>query len=271
MFEINKNSRRLIEIKKKQYIEEGYIKGLPVFTKNEVNKIQVLFKTLRSRLPENIDINKTNFWNKASKSFYELCHTPAILNYVEDILGENFYLWGGMFFFKKPKSKSIVPWHQDAQYWPLSPSKSVTVWLAVYDTDRENAAMKIVSGSHKEKIYTHKLNKDKNYLLDQEVTEDQIDKSKIVYMNLKAGEISLHTDALLHGSDANNSNRPRCGIVLRFSPTDVKADLSIWPFFSIQLSRGVDNFNLNPIAPKPRGEATPVRIMQFHTDFEKQW
>ena len=105
MFEINKNSRRLSKLEKKQYIEEGYIKGLPVFAKNEVNKLQVLFETLSSRLPENVDINKTNMWNKASKSFYELCHTPAILDYVEDILGENFYLWGGMFFLKNQKVK----------------------------------------------------------------------------------------------------------------------------------------------------------------------
>ena len=90
-------------------------------------------------------------------------------------------------------------------------------------------------------------------------------------MSLKAGEISLHTDGLLHGSEANNSDRPRCGIVMRFSPTNVKADLSIWPFFSTQLARGKDIFNFNPIAPKPRGEATPIRQHQFAEEFEEQW
>ena len=269
--EISEKARRLTEIEKKQYFNEGFVKSLPVFSKKGVIEVQNLFEDLSARLPPNIDINKTNMWNKASKRFYELCNTSSILNYVEDILGKNFYLWGGMFFFKKPKSQSVVPWHQDAQYWPLSPSKSVTVWLAVYDTDKENAAMKIVSGSHKKNIYTHKINKDKNYLLDQEVSEDQIDKNKIIFMNLKAGEMSLHTDALLHGSDANNSNRPRCGIVLRFSPIDVKADLSVWPYFSVQLLRGTDKLNLNPVAPKPRGEATPIKPMQFHEEFEKQW
>ena len=56
---------------------------------------------------------------------------------------------GGQFFHKEPHSGSIVPWHQDAQYWPLKPANAVTVWLAVYDTDIENGAMKVVSGSHK--------------------------------------------------------------------------------------------------------------------------
>ena len=90
-------------------------------------------------------------------------------------------------------------------------------------------------------------------------------------MNLKAGEISLHSDALLHGSDANHSNNPRCGITLRYSPSNVKADLSEWPFFSVQIARGETNHSLNPIAPMPRGEATPVKGFQFHHEFESEW
>ncbi len=119
--------------------------------------------------------------------------------------------------------------------------------------------------------YKLSLTKSENYDLNQEVSNDQIDKEKIVYMNLKAGEISLHSDALLHGSDANHSNNPRCGITLRYSPSNVKADLSEWPFFSVQIARGETNHSLNPIAPMPRGEATPVKGFQFHHEFESEW
>ena len=51
----------------------------------------------------------------------------------------------------------------------------------------------------------------------------------------------------------------------------VKANLNEWPFFSIQIARGSKNHTLNPVAPIPRGEATPVRGFQFHQEFEKQW
>ena len=77
----------------------------------------VFFNELKNRLPGNVDINKTNMWHKASKKFYDVAHTPEILDYVEDLLGPNFYLWGGQFFYKAAFSKSIVPWHQDSQYW----------------------------------------------------------------------------------------------------------------------------------------------------------
>ena len=271
MFKISQNKRRLKENEKIQFIEKGYVKGLPVFSDSGSRDLQNLYFELSSRVPANINITKLNNWHKASLSFYQICHTKEILDYVEDILGENFYLWGGQFFSKKPKDVSIVPWHQDAQYWPLSPSKSVTVWLAIYDTDKINGAMKIVSGSHKKGKFKHISNSDKNYILNQEVSSDQIEENNIVYMNLKAGEISLHTDALLHGSDANTSDRPRSGLAMRFSPTDVKGDLSVWPSFEAQLARGYDIFKFNPIASKPRGEATPIKGMQFSKEFEKEW
>ena len=104
--------------------------------------------------------------------------------------------------------------------------------------------------------------------MDQEVSKDQIKEENIVSLNLKAGEISLHDDGLLHGSEANNSSRRRCGITMRFSPVNVKADLSIWPHFESQLIRGIDNYNLNPIAPIPRGEATPTGKFQHSREFK---
>jgi hypothetical protein len=42
---------------------------------------------------------------------------------------------------------------------------------------------------------------------------------------LKAGEISLHCDLLLHGSEANESTRRRCGLTLRYCAADVRAGL----------------------------------------------
>ena len=140
MFEIDNNARRLSQSEKQQYLEDGYVTGLPVFSKNAINDIHDWYEELSSKLPKEIDINKTNMWHKASKKFYDLCRTPTILDYVEDLIGPNFVQWGGQFFSKEPRDGSVVPWHQDAQYWPLSPANAVTVWLAVFDTDEENAA-----------------------------------------------------------------------------------------------------------------------------------
>ncbi len=48
---------------------------------------------------------------------------------------------------------------------------------------------------------------------------------KPVNVELKAGEISMHSDLLLHGSAANHSDRRRCGLTLRYCAADVRAGL----------------------------------------------
>ena len=68
--------------------------------------------------------------------------------YVKDLLGENVIAWGSHFFCKMPGDGKRVSWHQDASYWPLTPSKAVTVWLAIDDADVENACMRYIPGSH---------------------------------------------------------------------------------------------------------------------------
>lgn len=271
MFKIHSDIRRLTEEEKLKYKNDGYITGLPVFAEEAQKDLNDLFVSLSSRLNSSIDINQTNMWHKASLKFFNLSRTPAILDYVEDLLGPNFFQWGGQFFLKEPNDGSVVPWHQDAQYWPLNPSNSVTVWLALYDTDEENAAMKVVKGSHLAGIFNHHINKAPNLALDQEVSEDQIKKEDVISLNLKAGQISLHDDGLLHGSEANNSSRRRCGITMRFAPVNVKADLSIWPHFETQLARGKDQFKHNPVAVTPRGEGTPIKKFQYSKEFINQW
>ena len=42
---------------------------------------------------------------------------------------------------------------------------------------------------------------------------------------LTAGQISIHSDLLVHGSSANHSQRRRCGLTLRYCPASVTAYL----------------------------------------------
>ena len=79
---------------------------------------------------------------------YDLLTDPRIVACVRDLLGDNVIGWGSHFFCKMPHDGKAVAWHQDASYWPLTPSKAVTVWLAIDDADRENACMRFIAGSH---------------------------------------------------------------------------------------------------------------------------
>jgi len=266
-FPISPQARRLSPEEKAQYEQWGYVKNLPLFDEAAVPGLQQTFQDLESLLPGDVDINQINMWHKANRLYGALCRTPAILDCVEDLLGPDFYQWGGQFFVKRPGDGSIVPWHQDSQYWPLSPRRTVTVWLAIYDADERNGAMQVVRGSHRAGDLCHHVNDDKNYVLEQEVDAQFIDRSNVVTMDLKAGEISLHDDSLLHGSGANTSGRVRCGLTMRFSPTEVKADLDVWPTFEASMVRGIDRYGHNPIAEPPTGNGFPVGKFQPSSEF----
>ena len=264
---IDSRVRRLTGAKKAQFDRDGYIKNLPVFAPEGVAELQKMFDEWSGRLPKEIDINRVNMWHKASCSFSRLCHTSAILDYIEDVVGPNFYQWGGQFFVKYPHDGSEVPWHQDCQYWPLSPKRTVTAWLAIYDTDADNAALQVIRGSHKKGLFKHHINDAAHLVLRRELDADLVDEANIVTLDMKAGEISLHDSGLVHGSGPNRSDRRRCGITIRFCPTEVKCDLSVWPTFETYLARGVDEYRHNPAGPDAQSEKYPTKTMPRSSDF----
>ena len=266
---IDERARRLSPQEKANYAEHGYVKNLPVFNAAAVAMLQHNFTELAARLPDDVDINRVNCWHKASRWFHDLCRTPAILDYVEDLLGPDFFQWGGQFFVKYPADGSVVPWHQDAQYWPLTPARTVTVWLAIHDADENNSAMQVVRGSHRKGAFEHRINDAANLVLEQEVSSEQFDADEIVTLDLKAGEISLHDDGLLHGSGPNRSDRVRCGLTMRFCPTEVSCDLAVWPNFEAYMARGTDRFAHNPVGAVPTREGFPVTRFQHSSEFAR--
>ena len=73
-------------------------------------------------------------------------------------------------------------------------------------------------------------------------------------LSLEAGEISLHTDMLAHGSEPNNSDRRRCGFNIRYCHVDARMG-SGWNFNSI-LCRGSDPAGYWADNPRPTGDNT---------------
>ena len=266
---INPNARRLTEEEKEQFRTWGYIKNLPVFDNPAIPVLQQRFKELAAILPEGVHMSRVNHWHKANRYVYNLCRTPTILDYVEDLLGPNFFQWGAHCFAKFPHDETVVPWHQDSRYWPLEPKMTVSVWLALFDTDETNGAMRIVRSSHLWEPVEHNRIANENYVLHLEADQKAIDQGEVVTLDLKAGEISLHDNRILHGSGPNNSDRIRAGQAMRFAPTNVRCDLSTkgWSTFESYLVRGIDEFNHNPVGKVPSGNGHPVRGGQGSWDF----
>jgi ectoine hydroxylase-related dioxygenase (phytanoyl-CoA dioxygenase family) len=121
---------------------------------------------------------------------------------------------------KKAGDPKQVPWHQDASFWQLSPARTVTVWLAIDDVDAGNSAMRFIPGSHdKGAIETSAMGEAS--VFHKGIAEAERFGAPVVN-SLKAGQISLHADMLIHGSEPNVSDRRRCGLTLRYCPPSVR-------------------------------------------------
>ena len=152
--------------------------------------------------------------------FLELARTPEILDMVEQLIGPDFALWNSSLFSKPERDGQRTPWHQDGQYWPIRPLATCTVWIALDDSTPENGCLQVIPGSHRERrLRAHRSLEAKDVTLNQELDPSECDASKAADIVLEAGQMLLHDVYLLHGSQANQSPRPRRGMTLRFMPT----------------------------------------------------
>ena len=205
---------------------DGYLKGIRIFSEEEIAGIRRYFDDLLARtLEAGGDSYSISTAHLRYGRVYDLLTDRRIVGCVKDLLGEDVIAWGSHFFCKMPGDGKRVSWHQDASYWPLTPSKAVTAWLAIDDADVENACMRYIAGSHVLGHLTYTLSEnDEANVLNQTVAG--VEKlGEPIAVELKAGEISIHSDLLLHGSEANQSARRRCGLTLRYCPADVRARL----------------------------------------------
>ena len=147
-----------------------------------------------------------------------------IHDYVEGLLGPNFFLWGGAFFAKQPGDGTTVAYHQDSTYWGLHHTEpaattphTVVVWMAFTDVDEGNAALRVLPGSHKHTL-PHVPMLGEEYVLGSGVDTDALtewlgkDEDGAEILTLRAGEISIHDCRIAHGSPPNLSDRLRCGL-----------------------------------------------------------
>jgi non-haem Fe2+, alpha-ketoglutarate-dependent halogenase len=205
---------------------DGYLKPLRVFDSGEIEGIRAYFDDL---LAKTVAAGGNSYSISTAHlrhgRVYDLLTDRRIVDRVRDLLGDDVIGWGSHFFCKMPGDGKRVSWHQDASYWPLSPSKAVTAWLAIDNADVENACMRYIPGTHVLGHLTYTLGEDDDTNVLNQTVVDAEKLGAPVDVELRSGEISLHSDLLLHGSEANQSNRRRCGLTLRYCPADVRAEL----------------------------------------------
>ncbi|MEL6841472.1 MAG: phytanoyl-CoA dioxygenase family protein, partial [Pseudomonadota bacterium] len=208
-----------------QYNDSGFVQPFDIFSAAEMGEIRAYIDGLMDAMGA-AGAYGINCYQARLSGLWDIATDPRILDHVQDIIGPDILCWASAILSKAPHDPKAVPWHQDAGFWQLTPARTVTVWLAIDDVDDTNSAMRFIPGTH-----------DKGLLNMQSTGAEAVFHKETAgaeamgdpFTNsLKAGQISLHADMLVHGSEPNRSDRRRCGLTLRYCPPSVQITDSDW-------------------------------------------
>jgi len=237
------------------YARDGYLPAIDVVGAEQATDYRRQFDELEAevgREKAGIGLIDLHFQRRF---IWDIAVNPVVLDAIEALLGPNILLLASHFFCKYgPDKEKFVAWHQDVTFWGLEPPKAITAWFAVDDSDAGNGCMQVIPATQLGGILQHgKADQAGNLLsINQEVMISDEQRQGAVDLPLRAGQMSLHSGTLIHGSLSNMSTRRRCGLTLRYVPTSVRQtkDNSHGGSWNALLVRGEDreqNFGLRTI------------------------
>jgi hypothetical protein len=156
--------------------------------------------------------NPRDFAPELNKTLY-LTRAKAL---ARQILGPNAVHSAEFVLMKPAKYGAATPWHQDAAY--RSPSQhfeELTFWMPLQDVDEASGCMQFVPGTHIGTVLPHRspnANTKSHSLECSEIPSADT----VVSIPMHAGDCSIHSSRVLHGSPANRSDVPRFAYILVF-------------------------------------------------------
>lgn len=162
---------------------------------------------------------------KSVRRIYEPCtHYPLFRSFsdskklvdaAEQLVGLNVLFHYSKINMKPPKIGSVVEWHQDLAYYPLTNADSVTVLFYLDDADATNGCLKVIPDRHCGPPLDHTL----NGFFHGRVTQP-VDDSQAVLLEAKAGSAIFMHCLTPHASAPNTSAKSRRTLILSYRAAD---------------------------------------------------
>jgi len=243
-----------------QFDADGFCCPIDVMPEHEALQLADRLAEAERQYPDALQGTNRNNAHLVFGFIDEIAFHPVILDIVEDLLGEDFLLWGSVMFIKEPQSEGYVSWHQDATYMGLEPHTFITPWLALSPSNLASGCMSMIPGSHKYSIQDHVDTFEDDNLLTRGQNIPGVDESKAVDLILKPGQASVHHCRTIHGSRPNRSDQRRTGVALQsYLTPDVKAVDGVG--YSIPC-RGTDPLQHHQVLTRPAGDMTGEGLRQ---------
>ena len=148
-------------------------------------------------------------------SFRTLSESEKLLDAVEGLIGSNLLYHYSKLNMKPPEIGSVVEWHQDLSYYPMTNRDSLAVLFYLDDADAENGCLQMLPGLHEGDLLAHTR---EGYF--QGRATEVVDSSEAVLAEGKAGTVIFMHCMTPHASVTNRSNRPRRTLILSYRAAD---------------------------------------------------
>lgn len=147
--------------------------------------------------------------------FKALAESANLLDCVEQLLGPNLVFHYSKLNMKPQSIGSVVEWHQDLSYYPLTNTDSLAVLMYLDDADLVNGCLRVIPGRHQGSLLDHTLN---GYF--QGKITQPVDETEAVAAGGKAGTAIFMHSMTPHTSAPNQSPRPRRTLILSYRAAD---------------------------------------------------
>jgi ectoine hydroxylase-related dioxygenase (phytanoyl-CoA dioxygenase family) len=251
--------KRLTQAQINDYREKGYVGPVGVLSLDEARRYRAGLEDFERRSGRKLD------YPERSKSYLlfdwadAIVHHKAVLDAVEDLIGPDILVYHLTMHIKEPGSAGRVIWHQDDDYFHLSPAEHVTAWVALSDATEESGCMRMVPGRHKAGPLPHIEDPQPDHIIRlgkgiHGVFSDTDGEP----VPVPAGSMSLHHTHTPHSSPPNRGRDRRIGVGISYIPTHVRPLTE--PRNSALLVRGVDRFgHFHPEARLAASESPEAR------------
>lgn len=147
--------------------------------------------------------------------YRDYADSAEILDAVEQLIGSNLLLHYSKLNMKPAELGSVVEWHQDLSYYPLTNRDSLAVLIYLDDADENNGCLRVLPERHEADLMDHT-----SAAAFQGCITEPINESEAVNLAGKAGTaIFLHA-MTPHASTQNHSGRARRTLIISYRAAD---------------------------------------------------
>ena len=144
-----------------------------------------------------------------------LSEMDKLLDSVQQLFGPNLLFHYSKLNMKPAKVGSVVEWHQDLSYYPMTNRDSLAVLFYLDDTDATNGPLKLIPKRHEAPLMQHT----REGFFQGRVPEP-VDESAVVMAKGQAGPAIFMHGLTPHASAPNTSGKPRRTLILAYRAAD---------------------------------------------------